>query len=218
MKFNWTNKQQEAFETLKKKLCEEPLLQRPDLSKPFILTTDASVYAIDGIMAQGKIWKDKPIAYALRSLNHNEKKYDIYEKKALAIVYCVTYFRPYLHGQKFTLVADPKPLVWFQNLKDPCSRVTRWKLKLAEYEIDVTYKAGKTNINADALSRNPIDIENINDDDNNEEVNTSKVKLNKEGNILTVLNTDDDEEEAPHMNLYCNQELKQEEIEEEKFT
>ena len=65
-------------------------------------------------------------------------------------------------------------LVWFQNSKDPCSRVTRWKLKLAEYDFDVTYKAGKTNINADALSRNPIDIENINVNDNNEEVKPPK--------------------------------------------
>ena len=70
------------------------------------------------------------------------------------------------------------------------------------------YKAGKTNINADASSRNPIDIENINDNDNNEEVNTSKVKLNKHHNILNNLNTDDDEEELQHMNFYCNEELK----------
>ena len=68
MKFIWTNKQQ-AFESLKKKLCEEPLMQRPDFSKPFILMTDASGYAIGGILPQGKIGKDKPIAYASRSLN-----------------------------------------------------------------------------------------------------------------------------------------------------
>ena len=74
MKFNWTNEQQEAFDTLKEKLCEEPLLLRPDFSKPFILTTDASGYAIDGILSQGKIGKDKPIAYASRSLNDNEKQ------------------------------------------------------------------------------------------------------------------------------------------------
>ena len=53
MKLNWTNKQQEAFDTLKEKLCEEPLLQRSDFSKPFILTTDASGYAIGGILFQG---------------------------------------------------------------------------------------------------------------------------------------------------------------------
>ena len=100
MTFNRTNKQQEAFNTLKEKLCEERLLQRPDFFKPFILTTHASGYAIGGILSQWKIGKDKPIAYASRSLNDNEKKYDTCEKKALAIVYCVTYFRPYLYGFK----------------------------------------------------------------------------------------------------------------------
>ena len=76
-----------------------------------------------GILSQGKIGKDKPIAYTSRSLNDCERKYDTYEKEALAIIYCVTYFRPYLYGRKFSLVTDHKPLVWFQSSKDPCSRV-----------------------------------------------------------------------------------------------
>ena len=62
-----------------------------------------------------------------------------------------------MYGRKFTLVTDHKPLVWFHNSKDPCSRVSRWRLKLVEYDSDVIYKAGKMNVNADALSRNPID-------------------------------------------------------------
>ncbi|XP_043475954.1 uncharacterized protein LOC122507359 [Leptopilina heterotoma] len=154
--FIWSDKQQLAFDTLKQHLCEEPLLQRPDFSQPFVLTTDASGYAIGGILSQGKIGKDKPIAYASRSLSDTEKKYDTYEKEALAIIFCVSHFRPYLYGRKFTLVTDHKPLVWFQNSKDPCSRVSRWRLKLAEYNYEVVYKAGKMNVNADALSRNPI--------------------------------------------------------------
>ena len=62
-----------------------------------------------------------------------------------------------MHERKFTSVTDDKPLVWFQNSKDPCSRVSRWRLKLAEYDFDVIYKPGKINVNADALLRNPID-------------------------------------------------------------
>ena len=85
------------------------------------------------------------------------KKYNTYEKEALAIIFYVTDFRPYLYGRKFTLVNDHKPLVWFQNSKDPSSRVPHCRLKLAEYDFDVIYKAGKMNVNADALSRNPID-------------------------------------------------------------
>ena len=59
---NWTEKQEAAFDILKAKLSEEPLLQLSDFSQPFILTTDASGFAIGGILSQGKIGKDKPIA------------------------------------------------------------------------------------------------------------------------------------------------------------
>ena len=55
----------------------------------------------------------------------------------------MTHFRSYLYGRKFTFVIDHKPLVWFQNSKDPCLRVSRWRLKLARYDFDVIYKAGK---------------------------------------------------------------------------
>ena len=113
--FNSTEKQQAASDILKAKLCEEPVLQRPDFSQPFILITDASGFAIGGILSQGKIGKDKPIAYASRSLSETEKKYDTYEKEALAVIFCVTHFRPYLYGRKFSLVTDHKPPVWFDS-------------------------------------------------------------------------------------------------------
>ena len=69
----------------------------------------------------------------------------------------MTHIRPNLYGRKFTSVTDYKPLVWFQNSEDPCAPVSRWRLKLAEYDFDVVYEAGKMNVNADALSRKPID-------------------------------------------------------------
>ena len=137
--------QQAAFDISKATLFEEPLLQRPDFSQPFILTTDALGFAIRGILLQGKIGKDEPIAYAIRSLSDTEKKYDRYEKEALAIIFCVTHYRR-LHGRKFTLVTDHKVLVWFQNSKDPCLRVSRWRLKLAEYDFDAVGKAVKISV------------------------------------------------------------------------
>ena len=83
MPFNCTQKQQAAYDILKAKLCEEPLLQRPDFSQAFILTTDASGFAIGGILSQGKIGKDKPIAYASRSLSDTEKNMIHMRKKLL---------------------------------------------------------------------------------------------------------------------------------------
>ena len=58
-----------------------------------------------------KIGKDKPVAYASRSLSDTEKKYDTYKKETLAIIFCVTHFRPYFYGRKFTLVTEHKPLI-----------------------------------------------------------------------------------------------------------
>jgi len=99
--------------------------------------------------------KQSSIAYASRTLSDNEVKYDMYKKEALAIVYYVKHFRPYLYGRKFTLITDNKPLLWFKNAQDANMRIRelRWRLKLAEYDYDVVYKADKINVNVDAFQK-----------------------------------------------------------------
>ena len=141
---------------MKNILYKEPVLQYPDFS--FVVTMDASGTVLGAILSQGPIGKDRPISYASRVLNDAEKNYSTIEKELLAIVYAVGHFRPYLYGNKFILVTDHKPLTWLHKAKDPTSRLARWKIKLAEYDYEIIYKAGKTNVNADALSRNPIQI------------------------------------------------------------
>lgn len=130
----------------------------PDFSQPFNVTTDASGYAIGAILSQGEIGKDRPIAYTSRLLHGAELNYSTIEKECLAIIYATNHFRPYLYGKEFTLVTDHKPLVWMNSVRDPTSRLLRWRLKLAEYEYKIMYKPGKTNLNADALSRNPVPV------------------------------------------------------------
>jgi len=61
--------------------------------------------------------------------------------------------RPYVYGRKFTIVTDHKPLTWLFSVKDPGSRLLRWRIKLDEFDYEIHYKSGKTNLNADALSR-----------------------------------------------------------------
>lgn len=120
-----------------------------------MLTTDASKYAIGGVLSQGPIGQNLPIAYASRTLNSAEGNYATIEKELLAITYCVHHFRPYLYGCEFTLVTDHQPLIWLYSVKDPTSRLMRWRLKLEEYNYKIIYKKGSLNRNADALSRNP---------------------------------------------------------------
>ena len=87
--FIWSDETQKAFNILKDKLCTQPVLKIADFSLPFILTCNASGVAIGGILSQGEINEDRPIAYASRVLSDTERKYDTYSREALAIVYSV---------------------------------------------------------------------------------------------------------------------------------
>lgn len=151
-----------SFEKCKTLLMNDPILQYPDFNRDFVLTTDASNFAIGAILSQGPIGSDKPVSYASRTLNDSELNYSTIEKELLAIVWATKYFRPYLFGRKFKVVTDHKPLQWMMSLKEPNSRLTRWRLKLSEYDFTVIYKKGKNNTNADALSRVEIHNEEIN--------------------------------------------------------
>lgn len=175
----------DCFETCKKLLTNDPILQYPDFDKDFILTTDASNFAIGAVLSQGTIGSDKPIAYASRTLNSSEINYSTIEKELLAIVWATKYFRPYLFGRKFKIVTDHKPLQWVMNLKEPNSRLTRWRLKLSEYNFTTVYKQGKYNVNADALSR----IEINNEDTSSIMVNPSERPPSLSGSSTATAHT-----------------------------
>lgn len=147
----------QAFETCKNILTNDPLLQYPDFSKPFNLTTDASNFALGAVLSQGPIGSDKPICYASRTLTDSEINYSTIEKELLAIVWATKYFRSYLFGNKFRIITDHRPLTWVMNLKEPNSKLIRWRLKLEEFNYEIIYKKGKANTNADALSRVKVD-------------------------------------------------------------
>lgn len=152
-KYEWTDEQERAFQTLKQKLISPPILRYPDYSRGFILTTDASNEGLGAVLSQGEIGKDLPVAFASRTLNKAERNYSTTEKELLAIVWGMRYFRPYLFGRKFVVVTVHKPLTWIMSVKDPGSRLLRWRIKLEEYDYDIVYKKGGQNTNADALSR-----------------------------------------------------------------
>lgn len=154
-KFVWGEEQQKSFDDMKDCLTRAPILQYPDFEKPFILTTDASDYAIGAVLSQGKVGHDLPIAYASRLLTKAERNYSTTERECLAVVEYARYFKHYLYGKNFIVLTDHQALRWLHSVKDPSSRLMRWRLKLRDYQYEIVYKSGKTNKNADALSRNP---------------------------------------------------------------
>lgn len=150
----------EAFELCKELLTNAPILAYPDFEKQFKLTCDASNVAIGSVLTQS----NRPIAYYSRTLNSAEKNYSTIEKELLSILDSTKHFRPFLFGQNFIIETDHNPLVWLYKIKEPNSRLIRWKLKLDEFNFTIIYKKGSDNKVADALSR--IEIQNNELDDN----------------------------------------------------
>ncbi|GJQ88522.1 hypothetical protein Trydic_g4933 [Trypoxylus dichotomus] len=141
--FDWATEQQESFDQLRGELLTEPILQYPDFSREFILTTDASQFAVGAVLSQGEIGKDLPIAFASRTLNDSETRYSTTERELLAIIWSTNVFRPYLYGRHFKIVTDHRPLTWLFNVKDSGSKLVRWRLKIEEYDCEIVYKPGR---------------------------------------------------------------------------
>lgn len=186
-----------AFERCKHILSSSQVLAYPDFKKPFNLTTDASKFAIGAVLSQGPIGQDRPIAFASRTLSKSEENYSTIEKELLAIDWACKYFRPYLFGRRFTLYTDHKPLTYALNLKDPHSKLIRYKLRLEEYDYEIRHRPGKQNVVADGLSRI------------NQELNANETRSESSDDISAhSANTDDGQfiqmTERP-LNFYKNQ-------------
>ena len=166
-KFRWGDEQEKAFQKLKDILSTEPLLIYPYFSQPFIVACDASNTAIGAVLSQLRDDEEKPIAYCSRQLNNAKRNYSCRERELLAVIFATKQFRCYLYGYKFTLQTDHSALRWLLNLKDPSSRLTRWSLRLAEFDYETIHRPGTKMLHADALSRNVGTIfyaENITED------------------------------------------------------
>ncbi|KAL3689796.1 hypothetical protein R1sor_016105 [Riccia sorocarpa] len=121
---------------------------------PFHIHTDASGVAVGAVLAQPQDPKlDLPIYFASRTLNKNERDYTTTEREALAMVYAVKKFKPYLQGNKFIFFVDHQALTYLVNKVEITGRIARWLLLLQEFDFTVVYKPSKLNVVADQLSR-----------------------------------------------------------------
>ncbi|KAK3726335.1 hypothetical protein QZH41_008960, partial [Actinostola sp. cb2023] len=163
-KWQWQEEQRTAFEKAKELLQSAELLVHFDPTKELILASDASNYGIGAVLSHNaRDGSERPIGYVSRSLNTAERGYSTIEKEALAIVFGVKKFHQFLYGHKFTIKTDHKPLEGLFSEKkgvpqQASPRVQRWALTLAAYEYTISYKAGRNNENADALSRLPLAV------------------------------------------------------------
>ncbi|GJS89148.1 reverse transcriptase domain-containing protein [Tanacetum coccineum] len=145
----WGDKQDEAFQILKEKLCNAPVLALPDGPDDFVVYCDASKQGFGCVlMQQGKV-----IAYASRQLKIHENNYTTHDLELGAVVFALKIWRHYLYGTKSVIYTDHKSLQYIFDQKELNMRQRRWIELLSDYECEIKYHPGKANVVADALSR-----------------------------------------------------------------
>ena len=141
----------QSFHNLKREL-EKAVLVTHDPTKPLVVETDASDFAIAATLNQN----GRPVAFFSRTLNQSEKHHSPIEKEASAIVESFRKWKHYLLGNQFTLLTDQEALSFMYNRhknKIKNDKIMRWKLELSPYKYEVVYRPGPLNLGADALSR-----------------------------------------------------------------
>ncbi|GJR53525.1 reverse transcriptase domain-containing protein [Tanacetum coccineum] len=143
----------QAFQTLKKKLTEAPILIAPNWDQSFELMCDASDYAIGAVLGQRIEKHFRPIHYASKTMTEVESNYTTIEKEMLAVVYAFEKFRSYLIMNKSIVYMDHYVLKYLFAKKDSKARLLRWVLILQEFDFNVIDTKGAENLAADHLSR-----------------------------------------------------------------
>ncbi|XP_069975057.1 uncharacterized protein [Penaeus vannamei] len=152
-KIRWGDEQEDAFNSLKKMLCKQPILQLPNFQKPFILRTDASQDGVGAVLMQETDGEIYPVAYHSRKLKSAERNYSTVEKELLAVVDGIKKYYFYLYGDKFLLETDHMPLESLRTSKNANARLMRWAMYLQQFNFAIRYIKGSANVGADFLSR-----------------------------------------------------------------
>ncbi|GJX89228.1 putative reverse transcriptase domain-containing protein [Tanacetum coccineum] len=148
-KYEWGEKEEEAFQTLNNNLCDAPILSLPDGIEDFVVYCDASNQGLGCVLMQ----RGKVIAYASRQLKIHEKNYTTHDLELGAVVFALKTWRHYLYGTKSVIYTDHKSLQHIFNQKELNMRQRRWIELFSDYECEIRYHPGKANVVADALSR-----------------------------------------------------------------
>jgi hypothetical protein len=158
VKWRWTYREQQAFETVKAAITENTMLVHFDPKAPIVLACDASPTGIAAALSHVIEGIEKPVIFVSRTLTAAERNYPQVQREALACVFAVNRLRQYLLGRHFTIVTDNQPIVslFNPNRQLPAvaaARILRWSLVLSGYQYDIKYRKAQNHGNVDAINR-----------------------------------------------------------------
>lgn len=155
--FAWNKAQEDAFKHLKEEFQDGKVLIHFNPLKPVTMETDASDFAISGILYQTMNNSEvlQPVAFYSRKLSPAEENYPITDKELLAIVSSLKQWRCYLEGANYpiTIYSDHSNLVTFTTTKQLNRRQARWSQELGAFDYVIKHISGVKNQRADLLSR-----------------------------------------------------------------
>ena len=162
----WEEQHQVVTEKLIDVVTSFKVMCYPDFKRPFVLHTDASYDGLGSVLYQESEGGDmKVLGFASRSLRPSERNYHSSKLEFLSLKWSITEaFRDYLyHAESFRVFTDNNPLTYILTAPKLDATGQRWVAELADYNFDIKYKPGKQNIEADALSRLPLNVADYTD-------------------------------------------------------
>jgi ribonuclease HI len=138
-KFDWGQKCEDAFHSLRQHLTIAPVLSPPDNGKPFDVYSDASGTGLGCVLMQD----NRVIAYASRALRPHEQNYPTHDLELAAVVHALKMWRHYLMGTHCNIFTDHKSLKYIFTQADLNMRQRRWLELIKDYDLRCTTTKGK---------------------------------------------------------------------------
>lgn len=160
--FDWTDREQNAFDTLKDRLCKATALYTPRIGKLFIIRSDASGVAVaaclsqqtdDSIEVNEKGTGERPVAFCSQKLTPTQCAWSVIEREAYAVIFALKKFHYLIFGAPIIVYSDHNPLIYIVESASKSAKLVRWSLALQEHCITFRYVRSANNKSADCLSR-----------------------------------------------------------------